>query len=187
MNLILLGAPGAGKGTQAAMLAEKLEIPSISTGNMLREAMKNGTAVGEKAKYYMDNGLLVPDDVIIGIIRERLTGEDCAKGYILDGVPIVGNSEDIPSLVSEYTIDKIVFAIPSAKSEDRRRILGICNKTTSVRRRRHIVSDTFHNDTATHKSICDPLYRIRIFITVADKNISDPSDILSVLQLFKSS
>ena len=87
MNLILLGAPGAGKGTQADLLMKKLNIPGISTGNMLREAMKNGTAVGEKAKYYMDNGLLVPDEVIMDIIAERVAKPDCQGGFILDGVP----------------------------------------------------------------------------------------------------
>ena len=87
MNLILLGAPGAGKGTQAELLMEKLHIPGISTGNMFRDAMKNGTAVGEKAKYYMDNGLLVPDDVIIDIVEERVARPDCKNGFILDGMP----------------------------------------------------------------------------------------------------
>ena len=87
MNLILLGAPGAGKGTQAELLVEKLHIPGISTGNMLREAMKNGTSVGEKAKYYMDNGLLVPDEVIMDIVAERVAQPDCKGGFILDGVP----------------------------------------------------------------------------------------------------
>ena len=87
MNLILLGAPGAGKGTQAELLMEKLSIPGNSTGNMPREAMRNGTAVGEKAKYYMDNGLLVPDEVIMDIIVERVAQPDCANGFILDGVP----------------------------------------------------------------------------------------------------
>ena len=87
MNLILLGAPGAGKGTQAELLMEKLHITGISTGNMLRDAMKNGTAVGEKAKYYMDNGLLVPDDVIMDIVAERVVQPDCKNGFILDGVP----------------------------------------------------------------------------------------------------
>ena len=87
MNLILLGAPGAGKGTQAELLIEKLGIPSISTGNMLREAMKNGTELGKKAKQYMDEGALVPDDLILGIVAERVSQNDCAKGFILDGVP----------------------------------------------------------------------------------------------------
>ncbi|NCC66794.1 MAG: adenylate kinase [Clostridia bacterium] len=87
MKLILLGAPGAGKGTQAEILSRMLNIPTISTGNILRAAMKNGTPVGLKAKEYVDSGKLVPDDVIIGIVRERLAEDDCKNGYILDGVP----------------------------------------------------------------------------------------------------
>ena len=87
MNLIFLGAPGAGKGTQAELVSEKLEIPTISTGNILREAIKNGTEIGMQAKRYMDAGNLVPDDVIIGIVRERVQQPDCANGFILDGVP----------------------------------------------------------------------------------------------------
>ena len=87
MKLILLGAPGAGKGTQAEIIASKLNIPTISTGNILREAIKNGTETGLKAKSFMDKGMLVPDGVIIDIVRERLAEKDCANGYILDGVP----------------------------------------------------------------------------------------------------
>ena len=87
MNLILLGAPGAGKGTQAELLIEKLGIPGISTGNMLREAIKNGTELGMKVKSYMDGGLLVPDELIMGIVAERVAQPDCANGFILDGVP----------------------------------------------------------------------------------------------------
>ena len=87
MKLILLGAPGAGKGTQADILCKELEIPTISTGNILRAAIKDGTPTGLKAKSYMDAGQLVPDDVIIGIITERVAQEDCRNGYILDGVP----------------------------------------------------------------------------------------------------
>ena len=87
MKLILLGAPGAGKGTQADILKKKLNVPTISTGNILRAAVKNGTPTGLRAKEYMDAGRLVPDEVIIGIIQERLQESDCANGYILDGVP----------------------------------------------------------------------------------------------------
>ena len=87
MNLILLGAPGAGKGTQAELLTEKLSIPAISTGNMLREAMANGTELGQKVKKFMDEGSLVPDDVILDIVAERVAQDDCAGGYILDGMP----------------------------------------------------------------------------------------------------
>lgn len=87
MKLILLGAPGAGKGTQAEILSKKLAIPTISTGNILRAAMKNGTPVGLKAKEFVESGKLVPDEVIIGIVEERLAEPDCADGYILDGMP----------------------------------------------------------------------------------------------------
>lgn len=87
MRLILLGAPGAGKGTQAEILSRELNIPTISTGNILRAAIKDGTPIGLKAKEYIDAGQLVPDDVIIGIIKDRLEEEDCKNGYILDGVP----------------------------------------------------------------------------------------------------
>ena len=87
MKIILLGAPGAGKGTQAEIISAKLSIPTISTGNILRAAVKAGTPIGLKAKSYMDAGKLVPDEVIIGIIEERLAQADCANGFILDGVP----------------------------------------------------------------------------------------------------
>ena len=87
MKLILLGAPGAGKGTQAEILSRKLGIPTISTGNILRAAMKNGTPVGLKAKSFVEAGQLVPDDVVIGIVEERLAESDCDGGYILDGMP----------------------------------------------------------------------------------------------------
>ena len=87
MKLILLGAPGAGKGTQAEVLCKELNIPTISTGNILRAAIKDGTPTGLKAKSFMDAGQLVPDEVIIGIITERLAQDDCRNGFILDGVP----------------------------------------------------------------------------------------------------
>ena len=87
MNLILLGAPGAGKGTQAEILCKKLGIPTISTGNMLRAAMKAGTPLGLQVKQCMEAGTLVADSLIIGIVKERLAQPDCANGYILDGVP----------------------------------------------------------------------------------------------------
>ena len=87
MNLILLGAPGAGKGTQAELLTEKLSIPAISTGNMLREAMANGSELGQMVKKIMDEGSLVPDGVILDIVAERVAQSDCANGFILDGVP----------------------------------------------------------------------------------------------------
>ena len=87
MNLILLGAPGAGKGTQAELLTKKLSIPAISTGNMLREAMANGSELGQQVKKIMEEGSLVPDGVILDIVAERVSQPDCANGFILDGVP----------------------------------------------------------------------------------------------------
>ncbi|MEG0109488.1 MAG: adenylate kinase [Oscillospiraceae bacterium] len=87
MKLILLGAPGAGKGTQAEIVCDKYNIPAISTGNIIREAVKNNTEMGVKAKGFIDSGALVPDEVIISIIKERLSQDDCKSGFILDGVP----------------------------------------------------------------------------------------------------
>lgn len=87
MKLILLGAPGAGKGTQAEVISTKLSIPAVSTGNIIREALAGGTEMGLKAKSFIDAGQLVPDDVVIGIIKERLAKDDCANGFILDGFP----------------------------------------------------------------------------------------------------
>lgn len=107
MKLILLGAPGAGKGTQAEVICEKLAIPAISTGNILREAMKNETEMGVKAKAFIDSGALVPDDVIIQIIKERLAAPDCQNGFILDGVPrTVAQAEALEEMGVE--IDKVV-------------------------------------------------------------------------------
>ena len=135
MNLILLGAPGAGKGTQAELLMEKLHIPGISTGNMLREAMKNGTAVGEKAKYYMDNGLLVPDEVIMDIVAERVAQPDCKGGFILDGVPrTLAQAEALQERGVE--IDHVVsIEIDDSVIEGRmtgRRVCGSCGASYHI-------------------------------------------------------
>ncbi|MBR0414689.1 MAG: adenylate kinase [Clostridia bacterium] len=107
MNLIFLGAPGAGKGTQAEVISQKLGIPTISTGNIIREALKNGTEMGLKAKAYIEAGKLVPDDVVIGIIQERLAKEDCANGFILDGFPrTIPQAEALDAM--GVKIDKVV-------------------------------------------------------------------------------
>ena len=108
MKLILLGAPGAGKGTQAEIISEKYKIPTISTGNIIRAALKNGTEMGLKAKSYIDAGELVPDNVVIGIIKERLSEADCKEGYILDGFP-----RTIPQAVA---LDDMGFVIDAALS-----------------------------------------------------------------------
>ncbi len=107
MNLILLGAPGAGKGTQAEVISEKLNIPQISTGNILREAVKNGTDCGLKAKSFMESGALVPDEVVIGILKDRIAEDDCQSGYILDGFPrTVPQAEALESM--GIIIDKVI-------------------------------------------------------------------------------
>ena len=122
MKLILLGAPGAGKGTQAEILCKKLGIPSISTGNILRAAIKDGTPTGVQAKSYIDAGQLVPDEVIIGILNERIACDDCAKGYILDGVPrTIGQAEAMEK--SGIEIDAAI-ALEISEDEILRRMSG---------------------------------------------------------------
>lgn len=107
MKLILLGAPGAGKGTQAEVICSHLSIPAISTGNIIREALRNETELGLKAKKYLDEGTLVPDDVVIGIIKERLLEEDCKNGFILDGFPrTVAQAEALDQM--NIIIDKVL-------------------------------------------------------------------------------
>lgn len=111
MNIMLFGAPGAGKGTQAKFIIEKYGIPQISTGDILRAAIKEGTAMGLEAKKYMDEGKLVPDSTIIGIIKDRLSMEDCKKGFILDGFPrTLAQAEALEVLMKEMGIklDKVI-------------------------------------------------------------------------------
>ena len=107
MHLILLGAPGAGKGTQAELLVKKLSIPAISTGNMLREAMKLGTPLGEQVRQIMDSGMLVPDNTVLDLVSRRIAREDCKNGYILDGVPrTLSQAEalDAAGIVIDYVV-----------------------------------------------------------------------------------
>ena len=147
MRLILLGAPGAGKGTQAEILSRELNIPTISTGNILRAAMKNGTPVGLKAKSYVEAGKLGPDDVIIGIIEERLAQPDCRNGYILDGVP-----RTIPQAqaMEENGID-VDWAVSLEVSDE------IIVERMSGRRTCKNCSQTFHvvNNPPRQEGICD--------------------------------
>ena len=136
MKLILLGAPGAGKGTQAEILSAKLGIPTISTGNILRAAIKEGTPTGLEAKSYMDAGKLVPDHVIIGIVAERLAQPDCAKGFILDGVPrTIGQAEAIDA--RGITFDHVLsIEISDAEIEERmsgRRVCQSCGAPYHVK------------------------------------------------------
>ena len=129
MNLILLGAPGAGKGTQAEVICEHLNIPAVSTGNMIREALKNGTEMGLRAKSYMEEGKLVPDEVVIGIIKERLQQDDCKGGFILDGFPrTIPQAEALDSM--GIVIDKVIdIEVPDEKIVERmsgRRVCEAC-------------------------------------------------------------
>lgn len=136
MKLILLGAPGAGKGTQAEILSDKLGIPTISTGNILRAAMKEGTPLGQQVKSYMDSGKLVPDELIIGIVAERLEQPDCSEGYILDGVPrTIGQAEALDA--SGVTFDHVLsIEISDAEIEERmsgRRVCQSCGAPYHVK------------------------------------------------------
>ena len=147
MNLILLGAPGAGKGTQAEIICAKLNIPSISTGNILRAAVKEGTEMGLKAKSFMDAGALVPDEVIIGILKERLAQPDCANGFILDGVPrTIAQAEAIETM--GIRIDKVLeLQVEDNVIVDRMSGRRVCEKcgaatTSSTRRARSRVCAT---------------------------------------------
>lgn len=135
MNLILLGAPGAGKGTQAEVISEALSIPQISTGNMLREAVKNGTEYGLKAKAAMEAGALVSDEIVIGILKDRIAQDDCAKGFILDGFPrTVPQAEALDAMGVQ--IDKVLeIFVPDETIKERvsgRRVCEGCGASYHI-------------------------------------------------------
>ncbi|WP_457548741.1 adenylate kinase [Archaeoglobus sp.] len=112
MNIILLGPPGGGKGTQAKKIVEKYGVPHIATGDILREAVAKGTELGKKAKEYMDRGELVPDEIVIGIVRERLKQPDCEKGFLLDGFPrTIKQAEALDEMLKELgkSIDVVIY------------------------------------------------------------------------------
>lgn len=145
MNLILLGAPGAGKGTQAEKISETLQIPQISTGNILREAVKNGTEFGLKAKEAMDAGKLVSDDIVIGILKDRIAEDDAKNGYILDGFPrTVPQAEALTAMGVQ--IDKVIeIFVPDEKIESRlsgRRVCESCGASYHTMFKPSAVADT---------------------------------------------
>ena len=147
MNLILLGAPGAGKGTQGELLRERLHIPTISTGNMLREAMANGSALGKQVKQYMDEGSLVPDDVIMSIVAERVAQPDCKNGFILDGVPrTLAQAEaiDAKGVRIDHVVSLEVDDVAITARMSGRRVCAACGATY------HIV-----NNPPKTEGICD--------------------------------
>jgi adenylate kinase len=124
MRIVLLGAPGAGKGTQASLIAEKCGIPHISTGDILREAVKQGTALGRAAESYMSKGELVPDDVVIGIVAERILESDCRSGFLLDGFPrTVAQAEALDKALGEQRLDlDVVLSLEVDEAEVVRRL-----------------------------------------------------------------
>lgn len=136
MNIVLMGLPGAGKGTQADKIVEKYDIPHISTGDMFRAAMKNGTELGLKAKSYIDKGALVPDEVTIGIVRERLSQPDCDQGFLLDGFPrTTTQAEALDGILSdlgkkvEYVVNIEVEQEELIKRLTGRRICKVCGSS----------------------------------------------------------
>lgn len=139
MNLILMGLPGAGKGTQADKIVDKYQVPHISTGDMFRLAIKEGTDLGKKAKSYMDKGELVPDEVTIGIVRERLSKPDCDSGFLLDGFPrTIAQAEALDNLLKEMkrSLNYVLHVdVPQDKLVERltgRRICPTCGATYHV-------------------------------------------------------
>ena len=143
MKLILLGAPGAGKGTQAEKICQKNNIPTISTGNILREALKSGTEMGRKAKEYVDAGKLVPDEVVIGIVKDRLADPDCQKGYILDGFP-----RTVEQAKALSTFAKIDVAINLDVPDD------VLVKRLSGRRVCPLCGAPYHVDRLNGETVC---------------------------------
>ena len=174
MNLILLGAPGAGKGTQAELLTEGLAIPAISTGNMLREAIQNGTELGKQVKQYMDEGSLVPDDVILSIIAERVAQPDCKNGFILDGVPrTLAQAEAMEA--KGIQIDHVVsLEVDDAAIAERMSGRRVCTKCGASY---HIV----YNPTKT-EGICD-----LCSAPVAIRKDDEPETVLHRLEVYHAS
>ena len=147
MKIILFGAPGAGKGTQAELICQRLAIPSVSTGNIIREAIRGGTELGKLAKNFTDNGKLVPDEVVIGMIKERLAEDDCKGGFILDGFPrTVPQAEALDAMGVEIDV---VLSIEVNDDDIERRMSG--------RRSCPTCGATFHlqNNPPKQEGLCD--------------------------------
>ena len=194
MKLIFLGAPGAGKGTQAEVVSEHLQIPTISTGNIIREALKSGTEMGQKAKEYMDTGRLVPDDVVIGIIQERLAQPDCENGFILDGFPrTIPQAEalDRMGVVIDRVIDIEVADETIAQRVSGRRVCPACGASYHVEYKKPAVDnvcdrcgDTLiqrkddHPDTVRERLQAEPLKSYyaasgKLFIVEGQEDVAD--------------
>ncbi len=135
MNIIFLGAPGAGKGTQAVIVSKNFKIPTISTGDIIRQALKSGSEMGLKAKEYTDKGHLVPDEIVIGIVKDRIAKEDCKNGFILDGFPrtipqaeaLTSSGVNIDAVVDIEVDDAVIYSRMSG-----RRVCSHCGRTYNV-------------------------------------------------------
>ena len=174
MNIILLGAPGAGKGTQGELISEKLQIPTISTGNMLREAMANGSDLGKQVKKYMDEGSLVPDEIIMDLLADRVTQSDCAKGFILDGVPRTlpqAESIDAKGVRIDHVVSLEVDDDEIAGRMSGRRVCTHCGATY------HIV-----NNPPKTEGICDLCGK-----AVAIRKDDEPETVKHRLQVYHAS
>ncbi len=139
MKIIMLGAPGAGKGTQAEFISERYDIPQISTGNLMREALKSGSELGEKVKSFMESGQLVPDDLVIAIIKDRIDKDDCAAGFILDGFPrTIAQAEALDSMgiVIDHVIDIDVPDDDIARRLSGRRVCEKCGSSYHLEHKR---------------------------------------------------
>ena len=175
MRLVLLGVPGAGKGTQGRKLSERLGIPQVATGEILREAVKQGTPLGLAAKKRMDEGLLVPDDVVIGIVEERLQAKDAARGFILDGFPrTVAQAEALDAMLAKAgaPLDRVVnLTAPTASVVERlsaRQECPVCHRTYNPAGAAPKVAGfcDFHPDTALIQRLDDDRAKIQKRIEV---------------------
>ena len=160
MKIIFLGAPGAGKGTQAERVADALSIPTVSTGNIIREALSNGTEMGIKAKTYIEAGKLVPDDVVIGIIQERLAKDDCQNGFILDGFPrTIPQAEALEDMGID--IDKVVdIEVPDEAIKERMGGRRVCPKCGSTY---HLVTKKPQKDGICDRCGAELVQRLKVY------------------------
>jgi len=171
MKIILLGAPGAGKGTQAEVITERLGIPQISTGNIIREALKSGTELGLKAKSYMESGALVPDEIVVGMLQERIALDDCANGFILDGFPrTIAQAEALDSMgvVIDMVIDIEVADEVIAGRLSGRRVCGSCGSSYHIEHKKPVVDGICDkcNGTLVQRKDDEPetvLERLRVY------------------------
>ena len=171
MKIILLGAPGAGKGTQAEVITDRLSIPQISTGNIIREALKSGTELGIKAKSYMEGGALVPDEIVIGMLQERIAQDDCANGFILDGFPrTIAQAEALDSMgvIIDLVIDIDVADEVIAGRLSGRRVCGTCGSSYHIEHKKPAV-----------EGVCDKCQG-----TLVQRKDDEPATVLERLRVY---